>query len=521
MAVGKPQNIKRTLLSSYLLIILVMIAPTVYSMVVSRVYTGRYNRIIADVNRANQLAKMAKNDVCNEVWGVVSGLQRFDEGRQMELLQTIRNGISGMMETASEQNMQILEVASRTEHTLENYVALLEVQLQSGYSVAQNEGVMEEIRSIASLLYDIFQNFIISEIQTAADTNRIINRSFMYLTGIQLVICAIVLGISLYTSFSVSNAIQRPIHHMEQLSFRIAGGDLSARAEQPHVKELDHLAENLNTMAGKIQGLIDENVREQKNLQKAEMKTLQAQITPHFLYNTFDTIIWLSEAGRTEDVIEITRAFSHFFRISLSKGHEWITVEQELEHVRSYLTIQKIRYENILCYDIQSDDGLGSFPLLKLLLQPLVENAIYHGIKNKRGRGHIVVSVRRVSAFGAEGDGIAFRVQDDGIGFTPERLAAVREELAQKKGTEELRSVYGLYNVNKRLTLWYDALVPLSIESEYGKGTCVSFTVPAALKLPPAIELPPATELPAATSAAAQASPAPLTQAAQAAAEEV
>ena len=274
-------------------------------------------------------------------------------------------------------------------------------------------------------------------------------------------------------------------------------------------------------MAGKIQGLIDENVREQKNLQKAEMKTLQAQITPHFLYNTFDTIIWLSEAGRTEDVIEITRAFSHFFRISLSKGHEWITVEQELEHVRSYLTIQKIRYENILCYDIQSDDGLGSFPLLKLLLQPLVENAIYHGIKNKRGRGHIVVSVRRVSAFGAEGDGIAFRVQDDGIGFTPERLAAVREELAQKKGTEELRSVYGLYNVNKRLTLWYDALVPLSIESEYGKGTCVSFTVPAALKLPPAIELTPATELPAATSAAAQASPAPLTQAAQAAAEEV
>ncbi|HBG65805.1 MAG TPA: two-component sensor histidine kinase [Treponema sp.] len=478
MGSGKPRNIKRTLLASYLLIILVMILPTVYSMVVSRVYTGRYNRIIEAVNRANALGKMAKNDVCNEVWGIVSGLQRFEEGRQMELLRTIRTGIDEMMENASEQNMSVLEVASRTEQTLESYVGILEFQMRNGYTVAQNESIMEEIRGVASLLYDIFQNFIISEIQTASDTNRIIHRSFIYLTCIQLAICAIVLGISLYTSFAVSDTIQRPIHNMEQLSFRIASGDLSARAEQPHVKELDHLAENLNTMAGKIQGLIDENVREQKNLQKAEMKTLQAQITPHFLYNTFDTIIWLSEAGRTEDVIGITRAFSHFFRISLSKGHEWITVEQELEHVKSYLTIQKIRYENILSYEILADEGIGSIPMLKLLLQPLVENAIYHGIKNKRGRGHICVCARRVPASDMPGGGIEFKVADDGIGFTEERLAAVRAELQQKAGTEELHTVYGLYNVNKRLKLYYDVSVPFSIESEFGRGSCVSFTVP-------------------------------------------
>ena len=145
-------------------------------------------------------------------------------------------------------------------------------------------------------------------------------------------------------------------------------------------------------MAGKIDDLIKQNIEEQKNLQKAEMKTLQAQITPHFLYNTFDTIIWLAEEEQMDDVIKVTQAFSEFLRISLSRGHEWITVGQELEHVRNYLTIQKIRYSVILQYSIEVQDGLENLKMLKLSLQPLVENAIYHGIKNKRGRGHIKVT---------------------------------------------------------------------------------------------------------------------------------
>ena len=242
--------------------------------------------------------------------------------------------------------------------------------------------------------------------------------------------------------------------------------------------ELDHLAANLNVMAVRIQELLNENIKEQKNLQKAEMRTLQAQITPHFLYNTFDTIIWLAEAEETEEVIEVTKAFSQFFRISLSKGHDWITVDQELEHVKSYLTIQKIRYANILSYDIDADEGIGSTPMLKLILQPLVENAIYHGIKNKRGRGKIVVQARRTDAFGLKDGGIYFSVSDDGIGFTPERLSEVWRALRHKTDTEDLTSVYGLYNVHKRLELYYDKKVSLFIDSEYGKGTRISFTIP-------------------------------------------
>ena len=205
------------------------------------------------------------------------------------------------------------------------------------------------------------------------------------------------------------------------------------------------------------------------------MKALQAQITPHFLYNTFDTIVWLAEEEKTDEVVRITKAFSDFLRISLSRGHEWITIGQELDHIKNYLTIQKIRYADILNYKIEADESLLNQKMIKLVLQPLVENAIYHGIKNKRGRGELSVSVK----YADEGrKKIRFSVKDNGAGFTPERLAEVRLELALTI-SEKLNSVYGLYNVNKKLKLYYgEETEGLVIESEAGRGSEISFVVP-------------------------------------------
>ena len=237
------------------------------------------------------------------------------------------------------------------------------------------------------------------------------------------------------------------------------------------------LAKNMNQMAEQIDILIKKNIEEQKNFQKAEMKALQAQITPHFLYNTFDTIIWLAEQEETEEVVKITKAFSNFLRISLSRGHEWITVAQELDHIRNYLTIQKIRYADILNYEINVNEELTEFKTIKLTLQPLVENAIYHGIKNKRGRGHLKVTVDYADE---QKTSIRFRVNDDGAGFTEERLEEVQKELESgSEDAEKLSSVYGLYNVHKKLKLYYgDKTQGLQIESEQGKGSSISFVTP-------------------------------------------
>ena len=207
------------------------------------------------------------------------------------------------------------------------------------------------------------------------------------------------------------------------------------------------------------------------------MKALQAQITPHFLYNTLDTIVWLAEEEQTEEVVRITKAFSDFLRISLSRGHEWITIAQELDHIKNYLTIQKIRYADILNYQIESDDSLMDLKMIKLVLQPLVENAIYHGIKNKRGRGELKVKVNYTDSSRTF---VSFSVEDNGAGFTEERLGQVRNELRTgAQDSEKLSSVYGLYNVNKKLKLYYgDQTEGLIIQSEAGKGSRISFTIP-------------------------------------------
>ncbi len=476
----KPSSIRVNIFASYIVIICFMTIPAVYSIITFRLHTSRYDRIIANASLANQLRYIAKVEIQDEIWDIVAGLIPFNEGRQYAMLREVRVGIAEMQKSSAKtgSGTELLSVAARTEKTLEKYVSLLETQINDNAPVADNQDVMEQIRSVSSLLDDILQDLIMEEIKSASLVNTKIHLASLWLSVIQIVVSVLTLVIAVYASTALYSIIRKPISDMEMHSSRIAKGDLSARVERPNVIELDHLAANLNVMAFRIQQLINENIEEQKNLQKAEMRTLQAQITPHFLYNTFDTIIWLAESEETEEVIEITKAFSQFFRISLSKGHDWITVEQELEHVKSYLTIQKIRYANILSYSIEADDGIGATPMLKLLLQPLVENAIYHGIKNKRGRGKIRVEARLTDAFGMRNGGIYFAVSDDGIGFTPDRLAEVWDELHKKTDTEDLHSVYGLYNVHKRLELYYDKKVSLFIESEYGRGTRISFTVP-------------------------------------------
>ena len=202
------------------------------------------------------------------------------------------------------------------------------------------------------------------------------------------------------------------------------------------------------------------------------MKALQAQITPHFLYNTLDSIIWLAEGEQYDQVISVARNFSSFFRRSLSRGKEWVSVGEEFEHVINYLTIQKIRYRDILDYSIDYDEKMADQPMLKLLLQPLVENALYHGIKNKRGRGKLSVRGWREQGY------LCFQVEDDGIGLTPERLADINKQIDGRLDSSKLSDVYGLYNVNKRLALYYNFKTRLEISSRYRQGTSVFFKLP-------------------------------------------
>ncbi len=209
------------------------------------------------------------------------------------------------------------------------------------------------------------------------------------------------------------------------------------------------------------------SVEEQKQRQMLEYKVLQEQITPHFLYNTLDAIIWAAEGGDDEAVITLVTSLSSFFRTSLSQGVDFVTVSSEIQHVKSYLAIQQMRYSDVLGYEIDVDENLNERLILKLLLQPLVENSLYHGIKHTRERGKITVSVKK------EEGGVRFSVTDNGIGMKPEELGELR--LSLKHGSAE--KGYGLFNVNRRLKLYYGLSGDIDIQSEYSKGTIVSFVL--------------------------------------------
>lgn len=472
------KSIKRILQLVFIFIIGVMIIPTIYSVAILRIHTQQYDAIISNVSQANNISLIARNNIPNELWEIVCGKKKFYNGQQYEMIRQISAGIEDMLSNTKSQNTKSqLEVANRTCITLSKNIVKLEEQIEMGASVTENEILLDEIRTITALFSDVMQNYIISEIQNANIATNAIRKSSITLTILQIILISLTLAVAILASLSVSKSLEKPLSDMQELSDNISKGNLSARTPIPSVTELEPFAVNMNTMAEQIELLIQKNTEEQKNFQKAEMKALQAQITPHFLYNTFDTIIWLAEEEDTERVVKITKAFSEFLRISLSKGHEWITVQQELDHIRNYLTIQKIRYADILNYEIFAPEEFNEIRMIKLVLQPLIENAIYHGIKNKRGRGHIEV---RVEYSDDSKSFLRISVEDDGAGFTPERLTQVQNELnTASEDTEKLSAVYGLFNVHKKLKLYYgDKTEGLKIESEQNKGTRISFIIP-------------------------------------------
>lgn len=472
-SVFKSRSIKERIKISYVIIILLMITPPVITIVSFVVQMVRYDHIITNVSKANRLNQTVKMDVSNEIWDIVAGNKKFNEGIQYGIIDGINESLEDIMRTTEErENRQMLEVAGRAVDTLKRNVDRLGSQMANQSLVSENEEVLDEIRGVSALISDILQDFIVRVIESATITNEHHKRITFVLTVIQIFTVFFVAIFAVFTQRSVTASINNPIKRLEDLSKRIAEGDFTVRVKLPQVSELDGLTDNLNIMAVKIQALIAENVKEQQNLQKSEMKALQAQITPHFLYNTFDTIVWLAEEKKNDQVISITRAFSSFFRISLNKGKDYLTVSEEFEHVKSYLTIQKIRYRDILDYEIEFMPEMADCQILKLVLQPIVENALYHGIKNKRGRGLLTVKGWR------ENNRLCFSVEDDGIGMTEEKLANIMKQISSSADPEDLNNVYGLYNVNKRLALYYDASTKLEITSQYMKGTTVYFSVP-------------------------------------------
>ena len=455
---------------------IVLMLPVLFSLVMLFLTAMRYQAAMSRMETAAELKPAVGTQLPEQLFSVAAGRTLFEESGIEDLLDSVDRTLDRLLAQTPGAGSLELTVARRTMDTLDGYVERARAGMAEGMPIIEVEGIVDEVRDVGDLVTDMLDDFISVEIDNTVRTSDGIRRLVWFTAMAEAILLVLAMLRAGTASRKLADVIRSGINRLESSVHRLTGGDLKARVPEMDVEELTELAEQINVMANRLESLIERSRLEQENLAKSELRLLQAQINPHFLYNTLDAIIWQAESGRSEEVIHLTRSLSDFFRISLSSGADWITVEREVMHLSGDLSIQKTRYRDILNYAIEIPPDMMEGYVVKLLLQPLVENAIYHGIKSRRGGGFIRVSATR------EGALVRFSVEDTGKGMTPEELERVRGIL--RSDVSAVASVappdggsFGLRNVDMRIRLYYHQEEGLQIESGRD-GTRVSFRVP-------------------------------------------
>ena len=457
-------------------IAVLLTVPAVIGLVMMILYSSRTQAMIRRMDSAAEMKPALENTIADNLFSVAAGRCSFKESGVEELIGDTDSTLDELLaETEGSGHLQ-LTIARRTMDTLEQYVLKVRDGMKAGQPIQEIESIVDEVRNVGRLVADMLDAFTTEEIKNASEASSRLREILIAAAAAEVLLLLIALLRTGRETRRLTESIHTAIYSLEETVRRIAEGNFSDRVRGMNVTELKELGEQINQMADRLEMLIDQVRQKQDNLSKAELRTLQAQISPHFLYNTLDTIVWQAESGKGDEVVRLTRSLSDFFRISLSAGADWIPVTQELKHVSAYLSIQKTRYRDILDYEVEMPDGLEEIYMLKLLLQPLVENALYHGIKNKRGGGKITIRVSRQNRI------MTFTVADTGKGMTPEQLRQLEEMLKEETPTAQAalepgHTGFGLRNVDTRIRLYYRKQTGLNFQSG-PEGTEVSFTIP-------------------------------------------
>lgn len=431
-----------------------------------------YEDMVNSTVVASEFSLDFKKDFDYETYLLIVGNKTVEESELDSMIEEAERIVAGLEEiTEAEDNIARLDSVNKYLSNLRIYVDRIEENLQKESHYEDNMEIWEnDVQIVTSLVGDTMSQYIYYEVRGIQQSRAAYQTFFMNLVRFSLLGMGLLLLLVIILSYYIPRSITMPITRISRVTNQVAKGNLSVRAAAESGAEARMLSDSLNAMIDKINELLDQVTTEQIRLRKAEFELLQAQINPHFLYNTLDTIVWLAEAGDQKRVVSMVGNLSDFFRTSLNQGKDIISIREELAHVRSYLEIQQVRYQDILRYEITVPEDLYEYKIPKITIQPLVENALYHGIKNKRGQGTITVTGK------SKENGFVLYVRDNGIGMTQERLNEVRAGIQKLSYTG--KEIYGLYNVNERIRLNFGETYGISIESTYGEGTCVSISLP-------------------------------------------
>ena len=450
----------------------------VYLLVLINDVSQRYDAIVENITLANQYNLVFKEDMDYLMYIIAANAERADElvdtGKPLAMISETRASFNELYGAAdTESSRESLRRIIKSLNILEDRVKEIEEDALVSGSYDENMNRLDlNIRVLTELIQEQIQKYIYEQAINMEELRQGIRTDVVQSIFALSALVAGIFAVAFFTSGKVISSITKPIQKLCQVAKQAGQGDFQVRVEEAGTYELVVLKDSFNRMIEELGKLVEDIRIEQLNLRAAELQLLQEQINPHFLYNTLDTIIWLAESGDIEHVVKMVTSLSDFFRTTLSKGKDFISVEEEKLHIQSYLSIQQFRYRDIMEYEMNFSEEIYDYEMLKLTLQPLVENALYHGIKNKRGMGHIQVWGRK------EGENLVFQVKDDGIGMTKERLCEVRQLIQGERPRDQEHSGFGLFNINQRIQLYYGPEYGLAVESTYQEGTQIQAVIP-------------------------------------------
>jgi len=457
---------------SYIVILVPLVIFILYALINMWSMNRRYSDMIASTVSASAFSLEFKKDFDYATYLVIVGNKTYEESGLDEMLEYAERVISELEKvTTGTENMARLNSVKKYLGNLRTYTSRIRSNLSKENLYEENMTILEnDVQIVTTLVEDAVFEYIYYDIRDIEKERDEYNARFSTLLFSTIIAVGVIFIIIIFFSFYIPRSISRPITQIVEVTNKVAGGDLSVRSDVYEGEETEMLSISLNTMIDKINELLSQITTEQIRLRKAEFELLQSQINPHFLYNTLDAIVWLAESGEKEKVVSTVSSLSNFFRASLNQGKDIVTVKEDIGHVRSYLEIQHVRYQDILDYEIDVPEEIYPYLIPKITIQPLVENALYHGIKNKRGKGKITISGKKFPHY------IVIYVTDNGLGISDDRLKEVLKNINNRSESE--KTTYGLYNVNERIRLDFGDKYGLKIESEYGQGTTASIRLP-------------------------------------------
>ncbi|MCQ2528858.1 MAG: sensor histidine kinase [Saccharofermentans sp.] len=428
-------------------------------------YQIRYNDALHNITEATDFNRDFKDDIDLKMYYYVIE-SRFSTGLPLNEVRAAKAFAMDLAESTEDKDSST--AINSVINLCENLETQIEIIDQTNSYDERKIQLENNIYVITSLIEEYMDEYLYCE---ASHLNTIKNEIYIRLI-VEMVIILAVFGVLVvylirYTAI-LGRSITDPVEKLNDRMLEIGNGNLTARAPvESNVNEMYNLGVGVEQMVNRMDNLMRESTEKQENLRKAELALLQAQINPHFLYNTLDTIIWLIEAEKAEAAEKMVSDLSDFFRHTLSNGKDIISLEDERKQVTSYLQIQQVRYRDILTYTIDIEEEVLGKMLPKLTLQPLVENALYHGLKEKRGGGTIKIKGARFN------DEIIIKIIDDGAGIPHDRLVELRRAI---DGGE--RVGFGLVTVHERLRLFFGDKAGLDVESKEGEGTTITVHIP-------------------------------------------